>query len=189
MRSGGGGAVTDHAEQQEPKEPSSVAELTTEIVVAYVTRNTIAPADLCDLIGAVSRALNGIGREQAEPAKPEPAVPVRRSIQDEHLTCLVCGKRQKSPSSPSRGRAPAHARCLPQAVRAQARLSHGRTRLLQAAFRDGQARRLGTARSGAITTPPAPQRRVILRWSAARLTAARRQLLSSTIGICCQVCS
>jgi predicted transcriptional regulator len=87
--------VTDHAEQQEPKEPSSDAELTTEIVVAYVTRNTIAPADLCDLIGAVSRALNGIGREQAEPAKPEPAVSVRRSVRDDHLVCLVCGKQQK----------------------------------------------------------------------------------------------
>jgi predicted transcriptional regulator len=87
--------VTDHAEQQEPKEPRSVAQLTTEIVVAYVTRNAIAPADLCDLIGAVSRALKGIGREQAEPANPEPAIPVRRSIQEEHLTCLVCGKRQR----------------------------------------------------------------------------------------------
>ena len=71
-----------------------MAELTTEIVVAYVTRNTIAPADLGDLIGAVARALSAVGRTEPEPAKPEPAVPVRRSIRDDHLTCLVCGKRQ-----------------------------------------------------------------------------------------------
>jgi ROS/MUCR transcriptional regulator protein len=58
-------------------------------------RNTIAPADLGDLIAAVSRALDALGREQAEPTRPEPAVPVRSSIRDEHLTCLVCGKQQK----------------------------------------------------------------------------------------------
>jgi hypothetical protein len=32
--------------------------------------------------------------ERQEEAKPEPAVPVRRSIGSDHLVCLVCGKRQ-----------------------------------------------------------------------------------------------
>jgi predicted transcriptional regulator len=27
--------------------------------------------------------------------KPEPAVPVRRSVRPDHLVCLVCGKKQK----------------------------------------------------------------------------------------------
>jgi predicted transcriptional regulator len=88
--------VAKHAEEQKQEELQSVAKLTTEIVVAYVTKNTIAPADLGDLFGAVSRALGVLGREQAEPAKPEPAVPVRRSIHDDHLVCLVCGKQQKT---------------------------------------------------------------------------------------------
>ena len=88
--------MAEHAEEHKPEESRSVAELTTEIVVAYVTRNTIAPADLGDLIAAVSRALDALGRQEPEPAKPEPAVPVRRSIRDEHLTCLVCGKQQKT---------------------------------------------------------------------------------------------
>jgi predicted transcriptional regulator len=87
--------VAEHAEEQKREGSRSVADLTTEIVVAYVTRNTIAPADLGDLIGAVARALDALGRKEPEPAKPEPAVPVRRSIQDDHLVCLVCGKRQK----------------------------------------------------------------------------------------------
>ncbi len=54
-------------------------------------------ADLGELIGAVARALDALGRESTEPApaKPEPAVPVRRSIQEDHLVCLVCGKQQK----------------------------------------------------------------------------------------------
>ena len=88
--------MAEHAEEQIPEEPQSVAELTTEIVVAYVSRNTIAPADLGDLIGAVSRSLGTLGRKEPEPAKPEPAVPVRRSVQDDHLTCLVCGKQHRT---------------------------------------------------------------------------------------------
>jgi predicted transcriptional regulator len=88
--------MAEHAEEQKQEELRSVAKLTTAIVVAYVTRNTIAAADLGDLIGAVARALGTLGREQPEPAKPEPAVPVRRSIHDDHLVCLVCGKQQKT---------------------------------------------------------------------------------------------
>jgi predicted transcriptional regulator len=87
--------VAEHAEEQKREEPRSVAKITTEIVVAYVTRNTIAPTDLGDLIGAVARALDDLGRKEPEPAKPEPAVSVRRSIQDDHLVCLVCGRQQK----------------------------------------------------------------------------------------------
>jgi predicted transcriptional regulator len=83
------------AEDKEQEEPRSIAELTTGIVVAYVANNTTAMAELGDLIGSVGRALDALGRAQAGPARPEPAVPVRRSIQDEHLTCLVCGKQQK----------------------------------------------------------------------------------------------
>jgi predicted transcriptional regulator len=88
--------MAEQPEEQTQEEPRSLAKLTTEIVVAYVTRNTVAPTDLGDLIGAVARALDALGRAQAGPARPEPAVPVRRSIQDEHLTCLVCGKQQKA---------------------------------------------------------------------------------------------
>ena len=98
--------MAEHAEEQKQEGPQSVAKLTTEIVVAYVSRNTIAPADLGDLIGAVAGALDALGRESTEPAtaKPEPAVPVRRSIQDDHLVCLVCGKQQRPFSAISMSR-------------------------------------------------------------------------------------
>jgi predicted transcriptional regulator len=88
--------VAEHAEVKKQEEPRLVAKLTTKIVVAYFSRNTIAPADLGDLIGAVARAFDALGRREPEPPSPEPAVPVRRSIQDEHLTCLVCGKQHKT---------------------------------------------------------------------------------------------
>jgi predicted transcriptional regulator len=84
--------VTDDAEP-----PSGVAQLTAEIVSAYVSHNQIALPDLAKLIGAVASELRKAGTEveQSEEAKPEPAVPVRRSISRDHLTCLLCGKKQK----------------------------------------------------------------------------------------------
>ena len=88
--------MAERAEESKQEELRSVAELTTEIIVAYLTKNTIAVADLGDLIGAVGRALGAVGREEPEPAKPAPAVPVRRSIHDDHLVYLCCGKQQKT---------------------------------------------------------------------------------------------
>jgi predicted transcriptional regulator len=79
-------------------EPAELAELTTDIVAAYVAHNAMSPADLPKVIDMVSRGLQGIGQaaeEEASPSKPEPAVPVRRSISPDQLTCLICGKAQK----------------------------------------------------------------------------------------------
>ena len=84
--------VTDDAEP-----PSSLAQLTAEIVSAYVSNNKIAPSELGGLITTVAGQLSKVGAEPDQPAeeKPEPAVPVRRSIQPDHLICLVCGQSQK----------------------------------------------------------------------------------------------
>jgi predicted transcriptional regulator len=74
----------------------TVPALTTEIVAAYVGHHTIAAADVAALITSVARELDGLGREPEQPAKPEPAVSVRRSVRPDHLVCLVCGKKFKS---------------------------------------------------------------------------------------------
>jgi predicted transcriptional regulator len=88
--------MAEHSQEQEQEEPQSVAKLTTEIVVAYVTRNTITRTGLGDLIGVVGRTIEALGREEPEPIKPEPAVPVRRSMYDDHLVCLVCGEQHRT---------------------------------------------------------------------------------------------
>jgi hypothetical protein len=75
-------SMAEHDGEQKREEPRSVVALTTEIVTAYVTRNSIGMVDLGDLIGAVGRALGGLGREKPEPPKPEPAVAVRASGHD-----------------------------------------------------------------------------------------------------------
>jgi predicted transcriptional regulator len=84
--------VTEDAEPS-----SSLAQLTAEIVSAYVANNEIALSEIAILISAVGSQMAKIGTE-AEPTaeeKPAPAVSVRRSIQPDHLVCLVCGKPQK----------------------------------------------------------------------------------------------
>jgi len=68
-----------------------------KIVSAYAKRNALAADQLPALIATVHGALASIeGGGQPEPAiGPEPAVPIRRSIQPEAIICLDCGHRQK----------------------------------------------------------------------------------------------
>ena len=76
--------------------PSDNLALTTEIVAAYVANHAVAPADLPALITGVFRSLGEAGRvEEVAPARPEPAVPVRKSVQREFIVCLEDGKRLK----------------------------------------------------------------------------------------------
>jgi predicted transcriptional regulator len=81
----------------EPAKSASTAELTAEIVSAYVSNNETALSDLAGLITAVANQLSRLGMTPApvEVDRPGPAVPTRRSIQRDHLVCLVCGKPQK----------------------------------------------------------------------------------------------
>ena len=77
--------------------PANTAELTAEIVSAYVSNNRIAPSELAGLITSVAGQLSRLGAEpeQSPEEKSEPVVSVRRSIRPDHLVCLVCGKPQK----------------------------------------------------------------------------------------------
>ena len=81
----------------EGAELGSLAEMTVEIVSAYVAHNQVAASDLPEVISTVAGELRTLGREPQAvvPSKPEPVVPVRRSIQPNHLVCLICGKKQK----------------------------------------------------------------------------------------------
>ena len=69
----------------------------TEIVSAYVSNNAISIADLPGLIGSVYSTLSNLGVpvEQSAPVL-EPAVPARKSIGPDFITCLEDGKKFKS---------------------------------------------------------------------------------------------
>ena len=63
-----------------------------EIVAAYVGKNRVDPAELPALIASVNQALAGLGQAPAAaPASLTPAVPIRRSVGTETITCLDCG--------------------------------------------------------------------------------------------------
>ena len=69
--------------------------LTTDIVAAHVSNNSVAVADLPQLINQVYQSLSGIGKAPAAAARPQPAVPIKRSVHPEHIVCLEDGKKLK----------------------------------------------------------------------------------------------
>lgn len=75
-----------------------LAELTAEVVAAYVSNNVVQTSDLSGLISDVYAALGNTMAPQKEPPaeKPKPAVSIKKSLQHEYLICLEDGKKFKS---------------------------------------------------------------------------------------------
>ncbi|HUZ72838.1 MAG TPA: MucR family transcriptional regulator [Stellaceae bacterium] len=70
--------------------------LTTEIVAAHVSNNTVAVGDLPGLINQVYQSLASIGQSPVAPAeRPQPAVSVKRSVHPDYIICLEDGKKLK----------------------------------------------------------------------------------------------
>ncbi len=69
--------------------------LTTEIVSAHVANNTVAVGDLPQLIQEVYRTLASVGNVPAAPERPQPAVPVKKSVTPDYIICLEDGKKLK----------------------------------------------------------------------------------------------
>ncbi|ASG19398.1 MULTISPECIES: MucR family transcriptional regulator [Nitrospirillum] len=79
-----------------PSAASELLSLTTEIVSAHVSNNTVPPADLTALIEQVYKTLTNIGQDQPVAVeKPQPAVPIKRSVTPEYIVCLEDGKKLK----------------------------------------------------------------------------------------------
>jgi predicted transcriptional regulator len=70
--------------------------LTAQIVSAHVSHNPVPASDVPGLIQEVFRTLSGVGSAPApEPERPQPAVPVKKSITPGYLICLEDGKKLK----------------------------------------------------------------------------------------------
>ena len=80
------------------EEKIELIELTTDIVSAYVGKNSVASADLPALIQNIHRALSSLsqGQEIVDNTPKEPAVPVKKSITPDFLICLEDGRKFKS---------------------------------------------------------------------------------------------
>lgn len=82
----------------DPKDnQAELLQLTADIVASHVSNNSVPMAELGQLIRQVYDSLAGLGREgQGAPVeRPQPAVPVRRSVTPDYIVCLEDGKKLK----------------------------------------------------------------------------------------------
>jgi predicted transcriptional regulator len=85
-------------------DPSLVA----EIVRSYAAKNGIAIDQIGEVIATVYQTLSGLGTNTPAPApvaeRLTPAVPIRRSVQPDHVVCLEMrvSRQDTAPASPRR---------------------------------------------------------------------------------------
>ncbi len=72
---------------------TSTIVMVSEIVSAYVSKNSLPPSELPHLIKTVHDALSS--PEQGASSAPEPAVPIKKSIRPDYVICLEDGKKLK----------------------------------------------------------------------------------------------
>ena len=76
----------------------SLINIASEIVAAYLSRNAVQPADLPDLISTVHQSLKTADQPSStieETVEQKPAVPIKKSVQPDHIVCLEDGKKLK----------------------------------------------------------------------------------------------
>ncbi len=83
-------------EQNQAAIDETLITLTSDIVAAHVSNNSVAVDDLPTLITNVFGALAGLGKAApvVEPVL-EPAVSIRNSVKPEHVVCIECGQKLK----------------------------------------------------------------------------------------------
>jgi predicted transcriptional regulator len=76
----------------------NLVDLAAEIVSAYVTKNSVRPADLPSLIVDIRKALSSThaGTVAHEPEPLVPAVSPKKSVQPDYIVCLEDGQKFKS---------------------------------------------------------------------------------------------
>ena len=75
-----------------------LAELTADVVSAYVSNNPVPAGELPGLIAEIHNALGRTlgGKVEEEQEKPKPAVNPKRSVTDDYIICLEDGQKFKS---------------------------------------------------------------------------------------------
>ena len=82
--------------EEESIDPGELLALTAEIVAAHVGNNAVAGNEIGALIQSVFDTLRGLATDEpAASIELTPAVPIRRSVTDDHIACLEDGKKLK----------------------------------------------------------------------------------------------
>ena len=75
---------------------SETLHLTTDIVSAFVSNNSVPATELQELLQNTFSTLSGLaGSSEPEQTNQKPAVPVKKSITDDYIICLEDGKKLK----------------------------------------------------------------------------------------------
>ena len=69
--------------------------LTADIVSSHLSNNSVPVSELPKLIEDVYNSLKGVGEQTATEERPQPAVPVRKSVTPDYIICLEDGKQLK----------------------------------------------------------------------------------------------
>ena len=86
-------ANSEGAPMDNPETRPELLGLTSKIVTAHLSANSVAPADLPEMIKSVYDALANTIAPAEPPAAP--AVPIKRSVTRNHIACLEDGKKFK----------------------------------------------------------------------------------------------
>jgi MucR family transcriptional regulator, transcriptional regulator of exopolysaccharide biosynthesis len=76
----------------------AIVELTTDVVSAYVAKNSVSASSLPEIISSVHAAFTALSAPVPPPEaeKPVPAVPIKKSVTPDYLISLEDGRRYKS---------------------------------------------------------------------------------------------
>jgi len=75
--------------------PERILALTVEIVSSHVSNNRVEVAEIPSLIEEVYAVLANLGQPVGESGRPQPSVPIRKSVTPEYIVCLEDGKKLK----------------------------------------------------------------------------------------------
>lgn len=76
------------------KSGADLLALTTQIVSAHVSNNTVSASDVQKLIEQVHASLKAIGNGQSA-VRADPAVPISKSVKKDYIVCLEDGTEHK----------------------------------------------------------------------------------------------
>lgn len=80
----------------EEAQSDELLELTAQVVAAHVSNNSIPVNDLPQLIREIYQTMASVGSADSRMAeRPNPAVPIKKSITPEYIVCLEDGKKLK----------------------------------------------------------------------------------------------
>ena len=135
-------------------ERAELVALTARIATAYLGTHTLSVSGISELLELIHAGLSRAGRDEPTKEPQRPAVPVKRSVTPDWITCLECGGKSKM----LRRHLIATHGMTPEAYRDKWNLPPGypMTAPNYAAVRSELARAVGLGRRdrGAATVPP-----------------------------------